>query len=204
MAQCSETPWRLFSPCRPPILPRSTAALVVGVPVAHGARRCSVCSRRRVIARPCSRAIRVAAGPRAPVLGATRPASQVISTGADLTAGENPREVRCLSRMSSSLLHGRRRQGGGATQTCPSIVRWRHTDHGDAEAEAIAILVAASRLSMRRFWYWRSGLVRHARGSFSNSWERLRFVWVEGHRRGLMTSPTLSCGTPDRWIPYRI
>src|SRR5436189_19566 len=35
---------RLFSPCRPPVF-------VVGVPVAYGARRCSVCSRRRVMAR---------------------------------------------------------------------------------------------------------------------------------------------------------
>src|SRR5438045_7912441 len=54
--------------------------------------------------------------------------------GAEMTAGENRREVGCLSRMSGFLdccYVGERRQGGGATQTCPSMVR--RSNHASAE-----------------------------------------------------------------------
>ena len=85
----------------PLVLPRSTVALVVGVPVAYGARRCSVCSRRRVIARrwltreqPDSG---VAAGPQGSRPGVLHGrSSQAISTGAEMPAGENRREVGVL------------------------------------------------------------------------------------------------------------
>jgi hypothetical protein len=114
MAQCSETPWRLF--VRPFYLVR--LLLLSGVcPVAHGARLCSARSRRLVIARPWLAPEhpddpgwrRVREAPRPGVLHG-RP-SQAISTGAEMTAGENRRKVKCLSRMSRSLLRGRASSG---------------------------------------------------------------------------------------------
>jgi len=48
-----------------------------------------------------------------------------LSAPAEMTAGENRREVRCLAawvRCRGCCYVGGRRQGGGATQTCPSIV----------------------------------------------------------------------------------